>query len=226
MKQIRNYVDSLFEKMPKTRNEIEVKDELYHGLVGEYDDLLIKGVGESEALKIVEESVPSIDGVLEENQLTNIREYRLDGRKRMTLYSVLAWLFTCPLLILGNRVSVIVAFIIACGCGGSYFIARRQTRVHIDYLNLPSLKRRSQVAFIVWGIWYLTITAIITGILFGSNIWFAKPVVIKGAYELISLIAYYYIPLLTVFIPISIKHFERCAQDHKMKNERLIGSKN
>lgn len=65
MNELRMYVERLFEGRVLTAENIELKEEIYGNLVARYEDLLAQGVSKDEALRRTEESITSVDDVLD-----------------------------------------------------------------------------------------------------------------------------------------------------------------
>lgn len=67
MNEIRMYVESLFEGKVLTRENIDLKEEIYGNLVARYEDYVAAGMTEREALATTKASMTSVDDVLGED---------------------------------------------------------------------------------------------------------------------------------------------------------------
>ena len=85
------------------------------------------------------------------------------------------------------------------------------------FCYLPYLLDRGR--FIIWGAFFLVAVGTMAALTFGSDIWFGRPLNITGPYQLANIAVQFYLPLLTIIIPITISSFSRillkCRKGHE-----------
>ncbi|MEL7609084.1 MAG: permease prefix domain 1-containing protein [Bacillota bacterium] len=81
---LRAHVEKLFERAPKTRRAVELKEELLANLTDRYNDLLSRGIGEADAFKAVAESIGDVDELIKGLKETDVMDYNqmLKERKK------------------------------------------------------------------------------------------------------------------------------------------------
>lgn len=63
---LRNYIDDLFENVPKTKKIKELKDELSANLIEKYNDLLVEGKSEEDSYNIVIAGIGDVSELIEQ----------------------------------------------------------------------------------------------------------------------------------------------------------------
>lgn len=111
---LRNYIDALFEKAPKTVRAVELKEEMFQNLTDKYNDLLAQGKSEEAAYNIAVASIGDVDSLIA--GLTGPdRTESAEGRKRNALFTsvAVALYITCavPVILLQNTIGVMLLFV-------------------------------------------------------------------------------------------------------------------
>ena len=111
---LRNYIDTLFEKAPKTVRAVELKEEMFQNLTDKYNDLLAQGKSEEAAYNIAVASIGDVDSLLAGLSGPD-RTESAEGRKRNALFTAIAvaLYITCavPVILLQNTIGVMLLFV-------------------------------------------------------------------------------------------------------------------
>ena len=77
----------------------------------------------------------------------------------------------------------------------------------------------SKVAWTIWSVFFLVAVGTMAALTFGSDIWFGRPLNITGPYQMANIAVRFYLPLLTIIIPITISSFSKillkCRKGHE-----------
>ena len=111
---LRNYIDALFEKAPKTVRAVELKEEMFQNLTDKYNDLIAQGKSEEAAYNIAVASIGDVDSLIA--GLSGERNVESEaGRKRSALLTAIAvaLYITCavPVILLQNTLGVMFLFV-------------------------------------------------------------------------------------------------------------------
>lgn len=210
MEELQKYVDSLFKHQRKSEQAEELKEEILSNMIAKKNDLMSQGIDEKEAIKEVENGLLSVEGLVDDNQLTDMRKYHLECSYTVFLNSILFWIFTLPLLFMNNNILVFIGLLMTVISVGIYLYRLKFSKEKENYafLSLTENKKRKKTVWTIWSIFFVVVAAAILGVLFASDIWFGRPVEITGPYELAKILVLFYIPLLTIFIPLTI---DKCS---------------
>lgn len=219
MDELKKYTDDLFAHQPYTVKVQDLKDEIYSNLLAKKQDLINQGFSEDEAIAKTKESILSIDNVIEGNQLTYINRFKAECRQTLLLYATILWILSIPMLIVGAMPFSAITFLLVVAFGISYLGSKKQNHDDTAFINGYRYKTIRTTVWIIWLIFFAVCTVTISAILFGSNIWFARPVQIKGPYEFASIAAKYYIPITTILFPIAIGSFPQILAKNERKDE-------
>ena len=159
----------------------------------------------------------SIDNiVIEENRLTYINRFRTECRQTLLLYATILWILSIPMIILRDTLFSAITFFFVVALGVSYLRSRKQNQDEIAFINGNRYKTIRTMVWIIWLIFFVVCTVTISAIMFGSNVWFARPVQISGPYEFAMIAARYYIPVTTILFPVAVGSFPHIL----VKNEK------
>lgn len=206
MEELQKYVDSLFKHQRKNAQTEELKEEILSNMLAKKNDLMSQGIDEKEAIKEAKDGLLSIDGLIDDNQLTNMAKYNLDCSYTLLLNSILFWIFTMPLLFMGLDIFVVIGFLITLVSAGLYVyrLYCSTQKENYAFLSLLENQKRKKTAWIIWTVFFVVSVSATLFVLFGSNVWFDRPVHINVPYDFAKIIVMFYIPLLTIFIPLTI----------------------
>lgn len=176
---LRAYVDELFINAPKTRKNVELKEEILQNLNDKYNDLLAEGKDEDAAYNIAVAGIGDIDSLIEEMkgpiEMYTKEEIAADRRRSALLMSVAVMLYIlCPvptIIINDNKIGPIALFLMVAAATG-LIIYNNMTRIKYiktDDTMLEDFKewknegrqKKSLFGVISTSLWALTVTVYI-----------------------------------------------------------------
>ena len=104
MDSLKNYVDSMFSKYSGNKKIDELKYEILSNLEAKVDDLITSGMERGEAINRAKESINSIDYLIDGNKQVYVNKYKLEYIQIVLLYSIIAWILTIPVKIVGTGI--------------------------------------------------------------------------------------------------------------------------
>lgn len=216
MNELEKYVNSLFIHHKNDDSLQDLKDEIYGNLEAKKQDLLLLGMDEASAIKKAKESITSIEGLIEGNRLIYVNRFKKECLQSLLFYLTIVWILTIPLIVFSRFSLLNTTLLIAVICVGIAYVVKKPDDLEtIGFINLKRYQKRKRLAWILWGIFYGVCVLFITALFFGSNLWFSRPIRINGPYAFAYIAAQYFVPLLTIFIPILISDFTKII----LKNE-------
>lgn len=218
MDPLQKYVDGLFRHQHLTPEIKEMKEEILSNLAAKRDDLIAQGLSEAAATQRTKESLVSIDNLVEGNQLTHVTRYRCECLQVTLLNCIIFWICSLPLLFtvyapfsyLGFAATVIF---------GVVYLATNQRRMDtVAFLSVPASRRRGKAVWIIWILFFLISVGMMAAVTFGSNLWFQRPLYVTGPYQAASIAVRFYLPLLTIVIPITVGSFTKILINNKKED--------
>jgi hypothetical protein len=207
MNSLKSHVDAMFSKYKESKQIKELRYEVLSNLEAKVQDLTGSGMEYNEAVNKAIASIDSIDHLIDGNRQVYANKYKLEYIQIILLYSIIAWILTMPLRIIGlGIVWNMIFFIISITIGIWYFTL--STKRDSEYFQLKSFisveaafKMRKS-AWIIWSLYIIISTLFSTALYFGSNIWFSRPVIITGPYQFAVVAIRFLLPLITMIIPL------------------------
>lgn len=209
MTDLEKYVDELFRHQPLTNEVRDLKEEILSNMTAKRDDLIAQGFSEEEAAEKAVESLSSIDSLIDGNQLTYADKYRTDCSQAALLGSIVFWILSMPLLFTCYAPLSYLGLFLTIASGAAYLRRRSSSSAAVSFISVAASKKRQRTVWIIWGLFFAVYAAAMVGITFGSNIWFHRPVSISGPYELANIAVRFYLPLITIVLPITCQSFTR-----------------
>lgn len=216
MTDLEKYVDVLFRHQRLTPEVSDLKEEILSNMVAKRDDLIAQGLDESAATEKAKESLSSIDGLVEGNQLTYISRYRTECFQTAFLNCIIFWILSLPLLFVQYAIFSYMGLFLTAVFGILYLWQSKRQSCTVAVLSITASERRKKMVWFVWGLFFLVCTGATAAVTFGSNIWFSRPLNISGPYQLANIGVRFYLPLLTILIPITVSSFTKIL----LKNRR------
>lgn len=209
MTDLQNYVDGLFRHQPLTPEIQDLKEEIVSNMMAKRDDLMAQGMDAESATQKAKESLPAVDFLIDGNQLTDVGKYRLECMQSVLLNCILFWIFSLPLLFVGPAFLSYVGgiFVLAAGCAYAWMKYHPVNGVAV--LSVTASERRRKLVWVIWELFFLVSAGMMAAVTFGSNLWFGRPVSVSGPYEMASVAMRFYLPLLTIFVPLTFGRFSR-----------------
>lgn len=210
MNPLQQYVDGLFARYGHSRRIDELKAEILGNLESKKADLIAAGSSEEEALKIAVESITNIDFLIDGNKEIYYGQWKLENVQWTLIAVLIGWILTIPLLLFHIGFAANLLMFLAAEAVGIYYLLLRQRSkqgsmffAEKRYVNLPEYQKREKIFWILWAIFAVISLLATSALYFGSNIWFSRRVTIDGPYALAVVLIHYFVPLLTVIIPIA-----------------------
>ncbi|MDR9852209.1 permease prefix domain 1-containing protein [Paenibacillus sp. VCA1] len=218
MNPLREHVEQLFAGYKQTRQVRELKEEILGNLEAKVADLTAEGTEYGEAVKAAKAGMVSVDGLIEGQMHYDAAKYREELMQTALLYCLIAWIVTIPMRLVGvaGQLSLLLP-LIALLLGIIYLIVRGSAtgeNRRNETWDQAAAERSRKLAWIVWGIFVLVMTASTTALHMGSNIWFGRPLHISGPYQFGVLAANYVWPLVTVIVPLIFNASVRLKYKH------------
>lgn len=209
MSELSRYVDELFSEYAKDERNEELKAEILSNLEAKKADLISCGIGESEATQKSKESITSIDFLIDGNRQVYIHRLKFELVQWSLIIILVGWILTIPLLIFGLGLPANVILFIAVLVAGFYYLGLYHKQSNSEdymnktgFINLQHCKKRKKLIWILWGVFAMVSLLANSALYFGSNLWFSRKVSLDGPYALASLLITYFVPMLTVIIPV------------------------
>lgn len=219
MNELEKYVDSLFTAHKKDPSVQELKNEIYSNLEARKQDLLLQGMDEKSAIHKAKESITNVEGLIESNRLIYVNRFKKECWQSILLHLTIVWILSIPLIIFQRFSWLNMTLLIAVICVGIVYVIKKSVDLEkVGFVNLESYQKRKRIAWILWGIFYGVYSLFLTALFFGSNLWFSRPISINGPYALAQITVQYYVPLLTISIPMVISDLLKIL----LKNEARV----
>ena len=217
--QLSKYVDELF--IPyKSQHLQDFKEEIKSNLEAKMQDLLNQGINEEDALNITKNSIPNIDALIEPNRLIYIDQFHLECLQNVLIKLLIAWILTIPPIVIYRVYPLnILLIMMSITVGMIYYHKSKNVCFTIRFINIKIYQRRKKIAWILWGIFYLLYALTMTVVFFGSNIWFHRTIHIDGPYQFFNMVIRYYVPLISILIPILIGSFLKVLPKHEARDD-------
>jgi magnesium-transporting ATPase (P-type) len=89
-----------------------------------------------------------------------------------------------------------------------------------QYVNINYFIKLRRTIWLWWGVFAALSILLVTGVNFGSNIWFSRPIHINGPYMLATILVQYLLPLFSIVIPLTFHSIPKLMIKHEEKNEK------
>ena len=225
MDEIKRYVDALFSRYKSTPETQTLKEEIRGNLEEKYRDLLAEGWTGEAALNQAKQSITRIDGLIEGNFLVYTNRFRCELIQWILIYLLGAWILALPLLVfrMGGLVNLLL-FLGAALAGIVYLVFLKTCHTEWDkkeYLNILHCNETRKFIWALWGIFILVMLICNTALIFGSNIWFGRPVTIDGPYQFAAVLARYLTPVYSIVIPVIFQKIPSLAVRYEVEEDEI-----
>jgi hypothetical protein len=209
MNDLENYVDTLFLKYRKSKEIDDLKDEVLSNLEAKVADLMASGMTNAQAVQKAEEGMISVDFLIDGNKQIFLEQFRMELIQWSFIYLICVWILTIPLLAVWVNLSANLLAFLAMFCVGIYYLIQnvklKKNRINLKQTAVVNSLHYTKIRKVIWLLWslFIVISTLATSALyFGSNIWFSRPIRIDGPYAFAGLLIRYFVPFLTVVIPL------------------------
>lgn len=224
MDALKKHVDSLFKEYSNTKDISDLKNEILSNLQAKTLDLSESGMSYEDAVKKAKESISSIDYLIDGNTKVYINRLKLEYYQILLIYVLAAWIFTIPMEVVVRGMLIVnnMLFIISIVIGISFLIKLRKRESNYlnkeSWVNINSICKVRKTAWILWALFILVTTFLITGVHFGSNIWFSRPIKISGPYQFAVIALSYIFPMFSVIIPAALNKAPKLILKYEVPN--------
>ena len=207
MNSLKDYVDNLFVGYEDSKETMDLKDEILSNLEAKVNDLTSKGMNYNEALKVSEESIKSVDYLIDGNKKIYFNRYKIEFIQVALLYSIIGCIITIPLRIIfmGTMINSFLLVVSVILCIIFLVLNSKKRSTYMDKVtiyNIKSILRYKKLGWIFWWMFILVSTLSKIAVEFGSNIWFSTPITISGPYQFAVLVLRYALPFISIIIPL------------------------
>lgn len=221
LKELQAYIDTLFAYQKRDSATTERKEKLMSCLTKRINDLITQGQTGGQAFQIAKASISTEEWLLNGNQLTDMAGYKTQCLYSVLLNCTLFWIFTMPLLLTryGPICFVGLAATLLSGILYSINLTKDRRRESVSLISVPEIKKKTKVVWELWGLFFLVYSLAVAAATFGSDLWFGRPVEIAGPYAFANIAVHFYIPILTVFFPITVNSFTKSLSAFEKRDE-------
>ena len=222
MDSLERYINQLFARYPKTQANLEARDEILSNLRARIADDLSHGLSEKEAIANAKNSIPSLDFLDSKQRLTvSTRAFALNILQHVLLCLSVAWIVSLPFRMFhtSGRILNTAYLLMIIAAGILYFLARLLSPSTVTRVSLRSLQKASRWVWILFALFLLLDLALVTGIRFGSNLWFSRPIHINGPDQFALLAADYFLPATFLWIPLAVQHVGKATLEAEVQGD-------
>lgn len=207
MTELERYVDTLFRHQRRTPGADELKAEILSNMQAKQADLMAQGLSEAQATEAARNSIASIDGLLDCGQLTYLNRYHTACAQTALLASVLFWLCSLPLMLVGRPGYSYLGLIATVAFGILYRVLCQRDGAQVAFCSYAHARHRAKLVWLLWGVFLLAAGGMTIALQFGSDLWFGRWPNVTGPYQCAVLVAPFYGLLLTIAFPITVSRF-------------------
>ena len=216
MDELKQYVDMLFSHQKSSPENLDLKEEIYSNMTAKKYDLMQQGLSEPDAISKAKKSIISIDGLIGDKQLTYINRYNAEKLQALLLASIIMWILSIPAILVRTGFFSFGAFLLVALFGILFLKSQRKDQKLIAFTDKTSCQKLRKTAWLIWGVFFFVCASAASAVLFGSDLWFSRPLNISGPYQFGVAAVRYYLPFITIVFPIAINSFPKIMD----KNER------
>lgn len=222
MNELRKYVDYLFRKYKNHRGVSDLKDEILGNLEAKVSHLMAEGLNEREAIARAKNSITKIDDLIDDNIPVSINQFRFKAFQITYIYILIAWIVTIPFSILSMGLMLNYSLFFVCLVLGIFylFLAKnvKRNEKKIGELNVAAFTKAKKITWLLWLLFIIVTWGYISALLFGSNIWFSRPIHIDGPYQFGILIARYALPFISIVIPLILNSCIKLIPQYEVRD--------
>ncbi|MCM3716444.1 hypothetical protein M3202_20575 [Alkalihalobacillus oceani] len=224
MNSLERHVEKLFASYQETAEVKELKEEILSNLEAKSADFQAEGLEAAEADQKAVSTLERVDFFFADTVALYLNRWRLEVIQILLLYTLIAWVITIPLTVLGLAMRLHFVLLLASVVIGLIYFSlylRRGGRLDERIVSF-SRKALLRLRKLVWIGWSALILALLIGLTlsqFGSNIWFQRPVLISGPYQFATLAVSYGLPFVSLILPLVVSAALRLVDKYKVGDE-------
>lgn len=203
------FVDRLFANQRKTKEVVELKNEVLSNLEARVTDYMENGMEYQSAISLAIDNIEDIEALIDDNQKVYSYRFRYELVQSALIYSLLAWIVTIPARFLPSGIGVNTLLLCLVVLSGAVYLSmsrhlkryEKQTAV----INAGKLAKWSKGAWWLWSIFIVVVSMYTFVIQYGSDLWFGRALRIDGPYSFYVTVMRYAIPMTSVIIPLLVQ---------------------
>lgn len=224
MDRLHQHVEQLFRPYRGSKQAQELKQEVLSNLEARVADMTTEGIDRAEAVRQAIANIPSIAHLIEENHRIYVYHFWLEWVQRVLLYSLLAWIVTMPLRIVGdgaglNTVLLVVSLVVGIVYVVLFLLRRNSFTKKTMNMSVQAAFRLRKIGWILWSIFIAVSLLFTTALHFGSNFWFSRPISISGPYQFAMIAIAYGKPFVSILIPLALHIVPTVMRKYEVREE-------
>lgn len=222
MRDVENYVETLFRNYKKTKEIEDLREEVLSNLQARIKDNMDNGLDYHKAYEEAIKNINNIDMLIDGNRKIYINAFKKEMVQVGILYTLIAWIITIPLRLISISIIVNIIFMIALIVTGLLYILfynrmQEEELYKTMVININKLEKARKYTWILWILFMVLISLFTFALHFASNLWFSRPIHISGPYQFALIALRFLIPLMSIIIPLLIN------KAYKLINEYEVG---
>lgn len=214
MDELQKYLDILFADYGHSARAMELKAKLLLESQESMEKLMAAGYEAPAALEEIKLRIQAVGELIEGNRLIYINRFRNDCLQAAVIYSVIAWVFSMPLIVLLDWVGMAIAilFMLISAAAAWLYISKVGGRsAEVQFLNTNRYHQRRHGLWRIWMIGAGVVLILIAAISFTGG----RTPALENAWDWAKLLARFYAPMLSVAAPLLVANMEKLM----LKNE-------
>ncbi|KOR82257.1 permease prefix domain 1-containing protein [Paenibacillus solani] len=199
------FVERLFANQRKTKEVVELKNEVLSNLEARVSDYLENGMEYQSAISLAIHNIDNIETLIDDNQKVYSYRLRYELVQSTLIYSLLAWICTIPFRFVANGIWANMLFLCIVILSGAAYLSMSRHLKRYDkqtaIINAGKLAKWCKWAWWLWGAFIVVMWAYTFIIQFGSDVWFGRELRIHGPYSFYISFVPYALPLTSIMIP-------------------------
>lgn len=224
MNELTKHVDRLFYKYKHHPNAKELKEEILGNLEEKKADLMASGLSEQQAIAEAIKDMGTIDHLLDDNVMVYVNKANREWLQSTLIYVLMAWLLSIPITLFGVYINVSVLMFAGVVLVGIIYIVNITNKdpQYFNQTNYVDVKKYGiweKFSWIAWAILVVGNIVIVTGVRFGSDIFFGRVIKIDGPYQLAYIAVQYLLPMLAIVVPLSLRKYRLLIRKYRGGDE-------
>ncbi|KOP66933.1 hypothetical protein AMS62_18075 [Bacillus sp. FJAT-18019] len=215
------FVERLFANQRKTKEVVELKNEVLSNLEARVSDYLENGMEYQSAISLAIHNIDDIETLIDDNQKVYSYRLRYDLVQSTLIYSLLAWICTIPFRFVASGIWANMLFLCIVILSGAAYLSMSRHLKRYDkqtaVINAGKLAKWCKWAWWLWGAFITVMWAYTFIIQFGSDVWFGRELRIHGPYSFYVTFVPYAIPLTSILLPLLIHKASKLTTQLEVK---------
>lgn len=215
------FVERLFANQRKTKEVVELKNEVLSNLEARVSDYLENGMEYQSAISLAIHNIDDIETLIDDNQKVYSYRLRYELVQSTLIYSLLAWICTIPFRFVASGIWMNMLLLCIVILSGAAYLTMSRYLKRYDkqtaIINAGKLTKWCKWTWWLWGAFITVMWSYTFIIQFGSDVWFGRELRIHGPYSFYVTFVPYAIPLTSILIPLLIHKASKLTTQHEVK---------